>query len=101
MKIVVIGDGDTAVGFRLAGANAFEVNSLEEGERIFKQVTSQDDVGLIIITEELAKGLATLIEEAEKHALPVIVVIPGSTGPIDIPSLGEYVGKLFGLGHIS
>ncbi len=101
MKIVVIGDGDTAVGFRLAGADAFEVSSLEEGERIFKQVVYQEDVGLIIITEELAKRLANLIEEARKKTLPVIIVIPGSTGPIDIPSLGEYIGKLFGLGHIS
>ena len=101
LKIAVIGDSDTAVGFRLAGADAFEANSLDEGERILKHVLSQDDVGVIIITKELAKGLAKLIEEVEKKGLPIIVVIPGSTEIIDIPSLSEYVGELFGFGHIS
>ncbi len=95
----MIGDKDTVTGFRLAGADAFEARSPEEGEAFFKEALADDDVGLVILTEELANQLVSL-EDAKKKAIPMVAVIPGFGSSDEIPSLGEGVRRRFGLGSL-
>lgn len=60
MKVVIMGDSDTVVGFRLAGIHeAYEFDlselSIERARNKLKELVERDDVGIILITERLAQ----------------------------------------------
>ncbi|AAL80305.1 V-type ATP synthase subunit F [Pyrococcus furiosus DSM 3638] len=83
MKIVVMGDSDTVVGFRLAGVHeAYEYDeSLESVERArnkLRELLERDDVGIILITERLAQRIGSLPEVK----FPIILQIPDKFGSI-------------------
>jgi V/A-type H+-transporting ATPase subunit F len=80
MKIAVLGDKDTALGFKLAGAH--EVYSFEdtplEMERLrnkLKELVERGDVGIIFITERFAQRV-----EIPEVTLPIILQVPDKSG---------------------
>ncbi|KUH32317.1 ATP synthase subunit F [Thermococcus celericrescens] len=80
MKIAVLGDRDTALGFRLAGAH--EVYSFEdtplEIERLrnkLRELIERGDVGIILITERFAQKV-----EIPEVTLPIILQVPDKSG---------------------
>ncbi len=80
MKIAVLGDKDTALGFKLAGAH--EVYSFEdtplEMERLrnkLKELIERGDVGIILITERFAQRI-----EMPEVTLPIILQVPDKSG---------------------
>ena len=80
MKIAVLGDKDTALGFKLAGAH--EVYSFEdtplEMERLrnkLKELVEWGDVGIILITERFAQKV-----ETPEVTLPIILQVPDKSG---------------------
>jgi len=80
MKIAVLGDKDTALGFKLAGAH--EVYSFEdtplEMERLrnkLKELVERGDVGIILITERFAQRV-----EIPEVTLPIILQVPDKSG---------------------
>ncbi|USS41249.1 V-type ATP synthase subunit F [Thermococcus aggregans] len=84
MKIVVLGDKDTALGFRLAGvheAYSFEetTHELERAKNKLKELIEREDIGVILITERLAQKIG----------------IPDVTFPIILPIPDKY-GSLYG-----
>ncbi len=83
MEIAVIGDLDTAIGFRLAGVSlSYHVTNEKEAEKVLKEVASRSDVGLIIINERFAEALRPLIRELSERPDLVIVEIPDKKGPL-------------------
>ncbi|AEH25239.1 V-type ATP synthase subunit F [Pyrococcus yayanosii] len=82
MKIVVIGDQDTALGFRLAGAHevyAFDEAplSIERARNKLKELIEREDVGIILITERLAEKVGV-----PDVKFPIILQIPDKFGPV-------------------
>ncbi|AFL95135.1 V-type ATP synthase subunit F [Thermococcus cleftensis] len=80
MKIAVLGDRDTALGFKLAGAH--EVYSFDdtplELERLrnkLKELIERGDVGIILITERFAQKV-----ELPEVTLPIILQVPDKSG---------------------
>ncbi|WP_456422999.1 V-type ATP synthase subunit F [Thermococcus sp.] len=80
MKIAVLGDKDTALGFKLAGAH--EVYSFEdtplEVERLknkLKELIERGDVGIILITERFAQRV-----ELPDVTIPIILQVPDKSG---------------------
>ncbi|ASJ10234.1 V-type ATP synthase subunit F [Thermococcus sp. P6] len=80
MKIAVLGDRDTALGFKLAGAH--EVYSFNdtptEMERLknkLKELVNRDDVGIILITERFAGRI-----ELPDVKVPIIIQVPDKSG---------------------
>ncbi|CAD5243230.1 V-type ATP synthase subunit F [Thermococcus indicus] len=80
MKIAVLGDRDTALGFKLAGAH--EVYSFEdtplELERLrnkLRELIERGDVGIILITERFAQRV-----EIPEVTLPIILQVPDKSG---------------------
>ena len=58
MKIASITDPLTANGMKLAGIEiAHKVEDAKEAEKIFEEMINKDDIGVIIITEQLAKEM--------------------------------------------
>ncbi|EHP89069.1 V-type ATP synthase subunit F [Methanotorris formicicus] len=79
MKIGVVGDRDTAIGFRLAGlVDVYEVNNKEEAEKAIKELSEREDIGLIITTERIGEEIRDVIDSIDK----VVVEIPDKNGPI-------------------
>lgn len=87
--IAVIGDPETATGFRLAGVDeVYEPKGGLEGEtvRLLDKLT-RDEVALIIISERLAaetkvREKINEINANKRGVVPVIVTIPDKKGPM-------------------
>jgi len=82
MKIAVMGDEDTAALFKFAGAGKVVVGG--DIEKEFDELVEDREIGIIIITEEMADNLAERITKVKIHReLPIIVEIPGKRGKIE------------------
>ncbi|RLG35571.1 V-type ATP synthase subunit F [Methanosarcinales archaeon] len=92
--IAVIGDRETAIGFRLAGVQAvYEVSQNEEEKEnetlnLLNKLVSEDGVVLIIINERLAaetrvRNKIRAINENKRGVTPIIVEIPDKRGPME------------------
>ena len=83
MKFYCIADEDTVRGLRLAGVEGRTVTSAQEASAALDAAVAEQDVGLIILTQDVAAGIRSQIEA---HRLareqPLIVEIPGPTGPL-------------------
>jgi len=80
MKVAVLGDKDTALGFRLAGAHevyTFDDTPLDM-ERLknkLKELIERGDVGIILITERFAQRI-----ELPDVTIPIILQVPDKSG---------------------
>ncbi len=90
IAVAVIGDPDTAAGFRLAGIRDVYEYSLEEGEDIARVLdkVAKEEVAIILINERFAAETRTRekireINEKKKGVSPVILEIPGKKGPME------------------
>ncbi len=99
-KIAVIGDRDTVMGFQMTGVRMCTVATTPD-ETLSALIDYYRDpqVGLIIITEPLAKSVEQKILEISEFPVPVILLIPdrnGSTGEYE-RLLRELVRKAVGI----
>ena len=92
--IAVIGDRETAIGFRLAGVRAVYEVSQDEKEKenetlnLLDKLVSENGVVLIIINERLAaetrvRNKIRAINENKRGVTPIIVEIPDKRGPME------------------
>ncbi len=83
MRIVALTDPDTALAFRLCGFETFSVEH-ENPTPILKDVANRKDIGLVLITERIAKKAGKAFEEilCEK-TIPLFVEIPDTKGPLE------------------
>lgn len=83
MKFFCIGDEDTVRGFRLAGVDGQVVSHTEEAEAALENAARRADVGVVIITDALAGEIRERVDAFRLAcARPLLVEIPGPTGPI-------------------
>lgn len=85
MKICVIGDKDTVLGFALTGIKAlYPSDDREAAKDALAEVMSDPDFGVIIITERYALSLDDEIRRwrEEKPLYPLIVEIQDKKGPL-------------------
>ncbi|KYN99036.1 putative vacuolar ATP synthase subunit f [Plasmodium gaboni] len=113
LKIYIIGDEDSVVGFLLAGIgfrdglgkkNFFIVNSKtnkSEIEEVFKEYTSKHDCGVVLINQQIADEIRYLVDLHDK-ILPTVLEIPSKDKPFD-PNKDSIIQrvKLFFGGDIS
>lgn len=113
LKIYIIGDEDSVVGFLLAGIgfrdglgrkNFFIVNSKTsktELEDVFKEYSSKNDCGVLLINQQIADEIRYLVDLHDKM-LPTILEIPSKDKPFD-PEKDSVIQrvKLFFGGDIS
>jgi V/A-type H+-transporting ATPase subunit F len=103
--IAVIGDPETATGFRLAGVDeVYEPKGGLEGEtvRLLDKLT-RDEVALIIISERLAaetkvREKINEINANKRGVVPVIVTIPDKKGPMKTEDeIGNLIKRAVGV----
>lgn len=98
-KIIVLGDEDTVLGFRLAGIAEARVAQAGAADEAFAEALSGPDAGIVVITQEL---LASLSHKSKKvlaaTAKPVVIEIPGKRA-VEVPGqqISELVKKAIGI----
>ena len=99
MKVLVIGHPEAVLGFSLVGVQGRAATSAEEVNQALDDVLAATDVGIVLVTEDVAE----LIEERMDHlklrsTVPLVVEIPGPQGVRpDHPSLSDIVWRAIGV----
>jgi V/A-type H+-transporting ATPase subunit F len=106
IAVAVIGDPDTAAGFRLAGVNEVYEYGPEEEEDIARVLdkVAKDDVAIILINERFAAGPRTRekmreINAKKKSVVPIILEIPDKKGPMEkeLDEIGRLIQRAVGV----
>lgn len=83
-KLVIVTDRDRASGFRLAGAEVFEADDMEEAKATIPPLLHKDDIGIVAVNEEYMLGLdEKLMDRIEKMHRPLIIPIPSKKKEVD------------------
>ncbi len=100
MKFYIIGDKDTVTGFSLAGVEGVEANSKTEALKALKQALNYKHIGIILITERLAKEIRKTIDNllCHKKKCHLILQIPDVKGALQgRKSVEEFVLSALGI----
>jgi V/A-type H+-transporting ATPase subunit F len=99
MNYYVIGDEDTVLGFGMVGVKGTAVHTREETEAAFKAAISEQETGIIIITERMAELIRPLVDRyLFTERFPLIVEIADRQGPVEgRPSIREMVNIAIGI----
>lgn len=83
MKFFCIGDEDTVRGFRLAGVEGQVATNAGEAHEALQAAVARADLGIVIITDAVAHEIREQVDAVRMEcARPLLVEIPGPTGPI-------------------
>jgi V-type H+-transporting ATPase subunit F len=93
--IAVIGDEDTVVGFILGGIGEVDPRTKQpnyfivgketltsETEEAFKTFTRRDDIGIILILQNIAETIRYAID-AHRQTIPTVLEVPSKDHPYD------------------
>jgi len=99
MKIIVIGSQQAVLGFSLVGVQGQVATNANEVNRALDEALKAHDIGIVLVTENVARLIQTRMEQLKLHStVPLIVEIPGPEGmPTDQPTLGEVVRRAIGI----
>ncbi|MFH1328437.1 MAG: V-type ATP synthase subunit F [Candidatus Bathyarchaeota archaeon] len=82
-KVAVVADEDVATYFRIIGVKlSFSVKNKEEASDIVYKLADNKDVAIIIVTENIAEEIKSVIDKISLRVYPTVLTIPGKEGPI-------------------
>jgi len=86
LKVAVVGDRGTVMGFKALGLDVFPVSGNEEARDVLRRMTreSEDQYAIIYLEENLAGALEQEINKFRSEPSPAIILIPGREGPLGI-----------------
>ncbi len=91
-RVAVITDPETATGFRLAGADVFEVDDPRGAVEALRRVADQD-YGLVAVNEALLLGVEEAVARVLRgRDLPVLVPFPAPKAKLE--SGEDYIARL-------
>lgn len=99
MKIFLISDEHTVLGYSLVGIRGVVANGKEEAANALREATQDSEVGIVLITQRVASEIQPLVDEARlKMATPIVLEIPDRHGPVeDRESALDIVRRLIGI----
>jgi len=99
MKVLVIGHPDAVLGFSLAGVNGRPATTSTEANQALDDAFAAKDIGIILVTQDIAKMIQARVEDLKLHStVPLVVEIPSPAGVSpDEPSLSEVVLRAIGI----
>ncbi|MGA1842373.1 MAG: V-type ATP synthase subunit F [bacterium] len=99
MRFYIIGDKDTVTGFSLVGIEGTKADSGVEALRALKEAINSKDIGIILITERLAKEIQSTIDALMTQRECVLVLqIPDAGGALQgRQSIEEFVLTALGV----
>lgn len=99
MKLLVIGSQDAVWGFALAGVSGQIVKTAEELNHALDAALEDEDIGIVLVTEDVANLARWRVDEAMiRSTIPLVVEIPGPEGPSpNRPPLSEVIRRTIGV----
>ena len=99
MKLLVLGNREAVQGFTLLGVDGRRVATPEEINQALDEALSRSDVGIVLVTNDVARQIAPRMEQLKLRAtVPLVVEIPGPAGQSpDEPSLSEVIRQAIGI----
>lgn len=99
MKVLVIGHPEAVLGFSLAGVNGQAVTTADEAGRALDEALASKEIGIILVTQDIAGMLQARVEDLKLHStVPLVVEIPSPAGVSpDQPSLSDIVLRAIGI----
>ena len=99
MKLMVIGHPEAVLGFSLVGVDGRSASTSAEANQALDDALARPDVGIILVTEDVAALIEARMDQLKMHStVPLVVEIPGPeevrTGK---PSLSEVVKRAIGI----
>jgi V/A-type H+-transporting ATPase subunit F len=99
MKMLVIGHNEAVLGFSLVGVHGQAVTTAEQADQALDEALSASDVGIILVTEDVAEVIQARMDQLKlRSTVPLVVEIPGPGGPRpDRPTLSEVIKRAVGV----
>ena len=98
MHATVIGDSDMVTGFQLVGINGVKVSTIDEARHTLLKTVENIDVAVVIISEDFSSKLRDTIDEIRlKQIAPLIIELPGQSGPSGTIDMSNIVRKAIGV----
>ncbi|MEA4892213.1 MAG: V-type ATP synthase subunit F [Peptococcaceae bacterium] len=82
-KIAVIGDRESALGFKALGLETVFADTADQGKEALHRLAGED-CAVIYITEQLARNMQQEISRYTDEVKPAIILIPGKGGSLGI-----------------
>ena len=85
-KIAVIGGGDSVIGFKALGLDAYPASSGAEAKKLLHDLAKieEDPYVIIYMEETLAEQIQDEIKKYNALPSPAVILIPGRDGPIGL-----------------
>jgi vacuolar-type H+-ATPase subunit F/Vma7 len=85
-------------GFQLVGIKGIEVATVDEARRTLVKAVENFDVSIVIVSEDFSTELRATIDELRLNRIaPLIVELPGRSGPSGAIDMSRIVGKAIGV----
>jgi vacuolar-type H+-ATPase subunit F/Vma7 len=99
MKVLVIGHPEAVLGFSLAGVSGRVATTAAELNEALDEVQSSRDVGIVLVTEDVAELIPARMEHLKlRSTIPLVVEIPAKGSVAESQeSLGEIVLRAIGI----
>jgi V/A-type H+-transporting ATPase subunit F len=99
MKVQVIGHPEAVLGFSLVGMEGLVASNAEEANQALDQALETRDIGIILVTQDVAGWIQSRMEVLKLHStVPLVVEIPGPEGvDPNQPSLSDIVLRAIGV----
>jgi V/A-type H+-transporting ATPase subunit F len=99
MKVQVIGHPEAVLGFSLVGMEGQVATTTEEANQALDNALATKDIGIILVTQDVAGWIESRMDELKLHStVPLVVEIPGPEGVSpDQPSLSDVVLRAIGV----
>ena len=99
MKVLVIGHPEAVLGFSLVGVHGQVAASTQEANQALDEALAAPDVGIILVTEDVADLIEGRMDELKRRStVPLVVEIPGPEGVgANRPSLSEVIRRAIGV----
>jgi len=94
-RVAIITDPDTALGFRLAGVDAYSVLSHQEAEDYIKRFLRNREYEIVAYSDEYSGNLPeSLHRKIEESILPIFISIPSVKSWREAGKEEEYIERV-------
>lgn len=97
MRVFVLGHEDAVLGFWLAGVEGEILADPAQAVARLEELHRGGEVGLVVITSDLARGMGRQLEEfRSRYTLPIVLEIPAPGETVRRPSARELLRRAVG-----
>ncbi len=97
-RIYAIGSREMVLGFSLLGIGGYTPRDAQELETVLRERFADPDMALILIEDRMAAQAPALVDELQTiKDFPLVVEIPGPSGPLEKTSIKEFIAGAIGI----